>query len=99
MGDKDIYIERLSQQLDQWKAEILELEHRAEDAGGAVQEQSRQALEALKGYYDATEGNVEDWIESSDDTWDMLEDMVDQKMEVAAAAMKQAINQIRMMLG
>jgi len=29
----------------------------------------------------------------------MLEDMVDQKMEVAAAAMKQAINQIRMMLG
>ena len=34
MGEKDIYIEKLSQQLEQWKAEISDLENHAEDAGG-----------------------------------------------------------------
>ena len=99
MGDKDIYIERLSQQLEAWKAEIFELERKAETAGDVVQEQCEVALEALKDYYDSTEASVEDWIESSDDTWEMLEEMVEQKMQVAATAMKQAISQIRTMLG
>lgn len=99
MGEKDIYIEKLSQQLEQWKAEIFELELKAENAGDAIQDKCETALHALKDYYDATEASVEGWIESADDTWNVLEEKADQKMEVATAAMKSAINHLRMILG
>lgn len=38
MGEKDIYIEKLSQQLEEWKAEIFELEAQAESASEEVHE-------------------------------------------------------------
>ena len=99
MGDKDIYIERLSAQLEQWKAEIFELEVKAENASEEVKSHCDEALDALKDYYESTEASVETWIESADDTWDVLEEKAEQKMEFAAAAMKSAITHIKTMIG
>ena len=99
MGDKDIYIERLSAQLEQWKAEIFELEVKAENASEEVKSNCDEALDALKDYYESTEASVETWIESADDTWDVLEEKAEQKMEFAAAAMKSAITHIKTMIG
>jgi hypothetical protein len=99
MGEKDIYIEKLSQQLEEWKAEIFELEAQAESSGEEIHERCEGALEALKEYYASTEANVEDWIESADDTWEALEDKAEQKMEAATTAIKTAISHIRAMLG
>lgn len=45
MGEKDIYIERLSLQLEEWKAEILVLENQAEEAD----EHMEKAASAIKG--------------------------------------------------
>ena len=98
MGEKDIYIEKLSNQLEQWKAEIFELEAKAESAGEEVKSHCEEALDALKDYYESTEASVENWIESADDTWDVLEEKAEQKMESARAVMKSAINHIKAML-
>lgn len=99
MGEKDIYIERLSAQFELWKAEISELEVKAENAGEEVKSHCEEALDALKDYYESTEASVKTWIESADDTWDVLEEKAEQKMESAAAAMKSAITHIKTMLG
>ena len=99
MGEKDIYIEKLSQQLEQWKAEISELENHAEDAGEEVKVHCDHALDALKEYYESVEAKVEGWIESADDTWDDIEEKADDHLEKAASAMKAAINHIITMLG
>ena len=99
MGEKDIYIEKLSQQLEEWKAEISELEAQAESAGEEIHEQCGGALDALKRYYASTEAHVEDWIESADDSWDALSEKAEQKMEAATTAIKTAIHHIKTMLG
>ena len=99
MGEKDIYIERLSQQLEEWRAEVFELEAQAESAGEEIHEQCEGALDALKRYYASTEANVEDWIESADDGWDALSEKAEQSMEAATTAMKTAISNIRTMIG
>jgi lambda family phage tail tape measure protein len=99
MGEKDIYIERLSQQLEDWKAEISELEAQAESAGEDIHEHCEGALDALKKYYASTEASVEDWLESTDDAWEILEEKAEQKMEAATTAIKTAISHIRTMIG
>lgn len=98
MGQKDIYIEKLSQQLEEWRMEIHELEAHAENAGEEVKEQCEGVLDALREYYQATEATVEDWIESSDERWDALTEKVEQKIETSTATMKAAISHIRTMV-
>ena len=99
MGEKDIYIERLSQQLEAWKAEISALENQAEEAGGEIKAHCGNAMDALREYYDTTEAKLEGWIESADETWDVIEEKADQHMEKASTAIKAAISHIRTMIG
>lgn len=99
MGERDIYIEKLSHQLEEWKAEISELEAQAESAGEEIREHCEGALDALKDYYESTEAKVENWIELGDDTWETLEDEAEQKIETATAAIRSAITHIKTMLG
>lgn len=81
MGEKDIYIEKLSQQLEQWKAEISQLENHAEEAGDEIQTQCENALNDLKNDYDSTKAKLEGWIESADDTWGVIEEKADEHVE------------------
>ncbi len=95
LDEKDIYIERLTQQLEQWKAEIADLEDKTESAADDIKGQCENALDALKQYYDATEAKLEEWVESSDDVWETLEDKAEQQLNTASSAMKSAITHIK----
>jgi hypothetical protein len=55
-------------------------------------------MDAPREYYDTTEAKLEGWIESADDTWDVIEEKADDHMEKAASAIKGAISHIRTML-
>jgi lambda family phage tail tape measure protein len=95
MGEKDIYIEKLTQQLEQWKTDISALEVKAETAGNEVKTKYEDALDALKQYYDATEARLEEWMDASDDAWDDIEDKAEQQLHNASAAMKSAIDHVK----
>lgn len=99
MGEKDIYIERLSEQLERWKAEIMALDVKAESAEADVRENCAEALDELKDYYESTAANVAIWLESGDETWDVLEANAEQKMESATSVIKNAIQHIKRLLG
>ncbi len=99
MGEKDIYLERLSEQLDGWKAEILALEMKAETGGDEVKASCEEALSELKNVYEATQANVGVWIESADDSWDVLEANVEGHIESATSALKSAIQHMKTLIG
>ncbi len=95
IDEKDVYIEKLTQQLEQWKAEISVLEDKAESATDDIKDRCEDALDALRQYYDATEAKLEEWAESSDDAWESIEDKAEQQLNAASAAMKRAISHIK----
>ena len=98
MSEKDIYIEKLNQQLDYWSSEIKILELKAENASEAIRDQTLEKLEALKQFFDATEGTLDGWAEASEEAWESIEDRAEHQLETAHAAMKTALDHIRGLL-
>lgn len=95
MSQKDIYIEKLNQQLEYLKSEIKILGLKAEDATDEMKDQSKEKLEALRQFYDSTEEKLEEWIAASEEAWESLEDVAEQQINTADAAMKNAIDHIK----
>jgi ElaB/YqjD/DUF883 family membrane-anchored ribosome-binding protein len=48
------------------------------------------SMEALKQFFYATEGNLDEWVEASQEAWESIEDRAEQQLETAHAAMKTA---------
>jgi lambda family phage tail tape measure protein len=95
MSQRDIYIEKLNQQLEYLKSEIKILEIKAEDAADDIKDQSKDKLEALREFYDSTEGKMDEWVAASEEAWESLEDAAEQHISTADAAMKNALDHIK----
>jgi arsenate reductase-like glutaredoxin family protein len=95
MSQKDIYIEKLTQQLEYWKSEIKILELKAEVAAEDIKDQGMDKLEALKQFHDSTEGKLEEWIAASEEAWESIEDVAEQQLTTAEAAMNNALDHIK----
>lgn len=95
MSQKDIYIEKLSQQLEYWKSEIKILELKSEVAAEDIKDECQKKLEALRQFYDSTEGKLDQWIEASEEAWESIEDAAEKQLNTANAAMKSALDHIK----
>lgn len=95
MSKKDVYIERISQQLSYWKSEIKILELKAEIAAEDIKEQGKEKLDALQQFYESTEGKMEEWIAASGEAWEAIEEIAEQQLDAADAAMKDSLDHIK----
>jgi phage-related minor tail protein len=95
MSQRDIYIEKLNQQLEYLKSEIKILEIKAEDAADDIKDQSKDKLEALREFYDSTEGKMDEWVAASEEAWESLEDTAEHHISTAGAAIKNALDHIK----
>lgn len=95
MTSKAHFIQKLAEQLEEWKTEIAALEELTEESGEMIKAQCASALAALQHYYEASEAKLEVWQDSSEDVWEDLEDSAEQQLMTASATMRSALTHIR----
>lgn len=69
MVDRDEFVARLKRKLDEWNADIEQLEIRMQKSSGKVREEYRQLLEGVREKRDHVDGNLRDLRRSMGDAW------------------------------
>jgi DNA repair ATPase RecN len=74
MSKQDKYITRMKSQLDEWKAELQELESKAGNAQADVRDKYRQTIEELHEKRVAAEAKLEEIGRAGEESWEDLKD-------------------------
>lgn len=91
MSKRDKFIARLKSQLDEWTAELRELEYKAEQAGANVGHKYRQAIDELREKRADAETKLEQVKHAGEETWEDIKD----EAERAWTAFKAGVDAFR----
>jgi len=87
MSTQDKFIARMKSRLDEWNAELHELEARAESAEAYARDKYRHALEELREKRGAAEMKLEEIRRASEETWEDARDDAEKTWTAFKAAL------------
>ncbi len=88
MSSKDVYKEKLDEQLKEWSNKIADLKIKAELAEANVRVEYLKQVETLRVMKDETQEKLEELKRAGDDAWEILKAGV----EKGASELKDSIN-------
>ncbi|MFZ0467979.1 MAG: hypothetical protein WAL92_03580 [Thiogranum sp.] len=87
MSKQDNFIAKMKSRLDEWNAELHELEARAERAEASARDKYRHALEELREKRWAAEMKLEEIRRAGEETWEDLSDDAERTWTAFKAAL------------
>lgn len=95
MLSREAYQQKLSAQLDQWRAKIDLLDARAKEASADARIACEDQVKELKAKQEAAESKLQELRESSGDAWDELKSGVDDAWERMARSVDEATSKFK----
>jgi len=90
MVDRDEFVQKLKLKLDEWNADIEQLEGRAQRAGGRIREESGQLVARLRERRDHIEEDLRELRQSAGEAWHDLREGLEEAGEDLRAAIADA---------
>lgn len=94
MDKKSAYQQKLEAQLDEWKAEILKLEAKAEEAQADAKSKYLEQLEEVRGHQKEAEKKLEELGKASGKAWEDMKSGFEESWSTMSEAMKKAIGRL-----
>ncbi len=88
MTDRELYLQKMQAQLDEWKAEVDKLKAKASGASADAQLEMKQQIQALDGKIEEGKAKLSELGEASEDAWDSIKE----GMESAWDSLKSAVS-------
>lgn len=93
--DRDEFVTRFKAKLDEWNADIDELENRAQDMGTRAREESRELLSDIRGRRDAISRDFRGLGQSIGEAWHDVREGLDEAGKDLGAAIADARKRFR----
>lgn len=95
MTDRDEWVERAKAKLDEWNAELDELETKAEAAKAEQKERYERLISDLRGYRDRARKRLEEIEESGDSAWAELKEGAERAWNALSKGFRAAMEEFK----
>jgi len=95
MTDKNEFVEKLQNQIEEWKCEMKSLEEKAEGASEEVKAKCGEAMDALRCQCEAGETKLEEWKAKADDAWEDFQKDAEETFAAFKASTADSIEKIK----
>ncbi|AFL74130.1 hypothetical protein [Thiocystis violascens] len=95
MMTKEEYVEKLKNQLDEWKVDLDNLRAKAADAADDVRESIEKEIAEIKLKWDEGEGKRQEMIDSADEKWDELKEDAEEGWAHLTGFVKDSLDRIK----
>ncbi|MBI5582712.1 MAG: hypothetical protein HY892_02715 [Deltaproteobacteria bacterium] len=92
---KDVYIQRLQTQFDEWKPEIERLKVKAELAAAEAKSEYRKLLDDLQGKQKTARAKLDELRQSSGGAWEDLKTGIEGAWKEVEKALKAAVSKFK----
>jgi len=95
MKDRRIYIDKFTQQLKIWDAEINKLELKADQAKADVKRKYKQTITELLSKREGLQNKLKEMDETTNEAWDKLKQGFEKSWQDMSNAVKNAISEFK----
>lgn len=95
MMTKEEYVEKLKNQLDEWKVDLEHLRVKAADATDDVRESIEQEIDELKLKWHEGEAKRQAMLDSADEKWDELKEDAEEKWAHLTGFVTESLDRIK----
>jgi len=90
MSKKELYVQKMRAQLDEWEAEVDRFKAKASIASASVQLELNEEINVLKGRLEQAKTKLAEIADASEDAWESIKESVDSRWDSLKAAVSEA---------
>ena len=90
MSDKELYLQKMQSQLDQWKAEVDKLKAKASGASADAQLEMNKQIGALDGKIEEGKAKLSELAEATEDAWESIKEGTESAWDSLKSAVSDA---------
>jgi uncharacterized coiled-coil DUF342 family protein len=95
MSTKEVYLQKLRTQLDEWDAEIKKLKASAQKAGAELHIDYKEDIEEMRAKRDTALKKLEELTHSGDEAWEDLKEGIEHAWKDLGGAIKSAVSRFK----
>ena len=95
MGKRDVYVERLKAQLDEWNAELDKLEAKTQEFEASARLGLQEDLKELRKKRDAAKARLAEIQEASEEAWEDLVHGFERSWDIFKESVEQAVSRFK----